>query len=232
VSISATATDDVGVVGVQFKVDGAGIGAEIATPPYGALWDSTTVTNGAHTLTAVARDAAGNTRTSTGVVVTVANSGPPVLTVLLGDQAVEPKIDGNAGGSAEAFSTVATTTGSVKQLTFYVDSTSAASSVIVGLYTDNGGHPGTLLSQSAVAAPAAGAWANVSMPAAGVTTGSTYWIAVLGPNGAGTVKFRNRCCGGGSPAEASSSTTLTALPATWSSGAPYKDGPLSAYGSG
>jgi hypothetical protein len=232
VSISATATDDVGVVGVQFKVDGAGIGSEIATPPYGALWDSTTVTNGAHTLTAVARDAAGNTRTSTGVVVTVANSGPPVLAVLLGDQAVEPKIDGNAGGSAEAFSTVTTATGSLKQLTFYVDSTSAASSVIVGLYTDNGGHPGTLLSQSAVAAPAAGAWANVSMPTAGVTTGSTYWIAVLSPNGAGTVKFRNRCCGGGSPAEASSSTTLTALPATWSSGAPYKDGPLSAYGSG
>lgn len=64
VTVSATASDDVGVVGVQFKLDGANLGAEDTTSPYSATWNSTTATNGAHTLTATARDAAGNTTTT------------------------------------------------------------------------------------------------------------------------------------------------------------------------
>jgi len=40
---------------------------------YSITWDTTAVSNGTHTLTAVARDAAGNTQTSTGVTVTVNN---------------------------------------------------------------------------------------------------------------------------------------------------------------
>jgi hypothetical protein len=164
--------------------------------------------------------------------VTIANSALPVLTPLLGDQTVEPKVDGNNGGSAEAFSTTVTTSGFLKQLTFYVDATSTATSVAVGLYTDTSGHPGTLLTQGTIAAPHAGAWGMVGVPSTTVTAGTTYWVAVLSPNGAGTVKFRNRCCGGGSPAESSSSVALSGLPATWTSGAPYRDGPLSAFGSG
>ena len=42
--------------------------------PYSVSWNTTTVTNGNHTLTAVARDAAGNTTTSAPVTVTVANT--------------------------------------------------------------------------------------------------------------------------------------------------------------
>src|SRR5207249_8664651 len=56
ITLSATSTDDVGVVGVQFLLDGAAIGAQQATGPYSLSWDSTTVANGAHTLGAVARD--------------------------------------------------------------------------------------------------------------------------------------------------------------------------------
>ena len=41
--------------------------------PYGVSWNTTTATNGTHTLTARARDAAGNTTTSTTVTVTVDN---------------------------------------------------------------------------------------------------------------------------------------------------------------
>ncbi|MGZ4729839.1 MAG: galactose oxidase-like domain-containing protein [Acidimicrobiales bacterium] len=74
VALAATANDNVGVAGVQFKVDGTNIGAEVTTAPYTANWNTTTVADGAHTLTAVARDAAGNTGTSTGVAVTVANA--------------------------------------------------------------------------------------------------------------------------------------------------------------
>jgi len=74
VTVTATATDNVGVLGVQFQLDGVSLGAEVATPPYAVAWNATTTADGAHVLTAVARDAAGNKATSTGVSVTVANT--------------------------------------------------------------------------------------------------------------------------------------------------------------
>src|SRR6185437_9231583 len=61
VTVSATASDNVGVVGVQFLLDGANLGAEDTTSPYSVSWNSATVSNGSHTLSARARDAAGNT---------------------------------------------------------------------------------------------------------------------------------------------------------------------------
>ena len=74
--MTATAADNVGVVGVQFQLDGASLGAEDLAAPYSVDWSSVASANGAHTLTAVARDAAGNRTTSSPVVVTVANGGP------------------------------------------------------------------------------------------------------------------------------------------------------------
>ena len=82
VVVSATAADNVGVAGVQFKLDGANLGAEDTTAPYAITWDSTTASNGGHTLTAVARDAAGNTTTSAVVTVTVSNVGACTQVVL------------------------------------------------------------------------------------------------------------------------------------------------------
>jgi hypothetical protein len=76
VTISANASDNVGVIGVQFAVDGARLGSEKTTAPYTAAWDTSTTTNGTHTLSATARDLAGNTVTST-IVVTVANTTTP-----------------------------------------------------------------------------------------------------------------------------------------------------------
>jgi glucose/arabinose dehydrogenase len=74
VNVTADASDDVGVSGVQFLVDGVATGAEDTVAPYGVSWDTRTVTNGAHTLTATARDAAGNTATTAPVTVNVANT--------------------------------------------------------------------------------------------------------------------------------------------------------------
>jgi hyaluronate lyase len=78
VTVSANASDNVGVVGVQFKLDGANLGAEDTSSPYSITWNTTTAANGSHTLTAVARDAAGNSTTSAGVTVTVDNAVPTV----------------------------------------------------------------------------------------------------------------------------------------------------------
>jgi hypothetical protein len=72
-AVSANASDVVGVAGVQFKLDGANLGAEDAMAPYSASWNTTTSTNGSHTLTALARNLLGLTTTSTPVTVTVAN---------------------------------------------------------------------------------------------------------------------------------------------------------------
>ena len=73
ITVSATASDDVGVAGVQFQLDGNALGAERTAAPYSFIWDSATTSNGAHTLSAVARDAAGN-RSSASVDVTVSNT--------------------------------------------------------------------------------------------------------------------------------------------------------------
>ena len=77
VIVTASATDNTGVAGVQFKLDGANLGAEDATAPYSFSWDSTLSVNGSHTLSAVARDAAGNTTTATMVTVNVSNTVTP-----------------------------------------------------------------------------------------------------------------------------------------------------------
>jgi fibronectin type 3 domain-containing protein len=76
VTVTATANDDVAVSGVQFKLDGATLNAEDTTSPYSTSWDTTATPNGTHTLTAVARDGAAHTTTSTAVTVTVTNAPP------------------------------------------------------------------------------------------------------------------------------------------------------------
>ena len=77
IDVVATASDDVGVAGVQFRLDDADLGAEDTEAPYSVPWDTTTTSDGSHTLTAVARDAAGNVTISEPVTVTVSNTSPP-----------------------------------------------------------------------------------------------------------------------------------------------------------
>jgi hypothetical protein len=111
VAVTASATDDVGVAGVQFTVDGAAIGSEDTTAPYAVTWDSASVANGAHTLRAVARDAAGNTTTSAPVAVTVNNTAIAGLVAAYGFEetsgttAVDSSGRGNAGTIREAVRT-------------------------------------------------------------------------------------------------------------------------------
>jgi hypothetical protein len=76
ISIAATATDNAGVAGVQFTVDGVAAGAEDTSSPYDVSWNSATVANGTHTIAAAARDTAGNTA-SASIVVTVQNTTGP-----------------------------------------------------------------------------------------------------------------------------------------------------------
>jgi hypothetical protein len=148
-------------------------------------------------------------------------------TAYVGDTTVEPATDNDPAGLAEAYKTAASTTGTVGTLTVYVDGSSTAKTLVAGLYTDSASHPGTLLTQGSLASPTAGTWNTLTVPAANVTAGVTYWLTLLGVGG--TIAFRDRCCGGGSAAENSQQANLTSLPATWTSGAQWSDGPFSFY---
>ena len=77
ITVSADAADNDRVAGVQFRVDGTNLGAEDTSNPYTTTWDTRTLANGTHTLTAVARDGTGNITTSANVAVTVTNNSQP-----------------------------------------------------------------------------------------------------------------------------------------------------------
>ena len=77
--MNANAADNGAVAGVQFRLDGANLGAEDTSAPYSVSWDTFSVANGSHILSAIARDAAGNTTPATNVLVTASNTAPPGL---------------------------------------------------------------------------------------------------------------------------------------------------------
>jgi methionine-rich copper-binding protein CopC len=79
VVLSAVASDNVGVVGVQFKANGVNVGSEVTVVPYRVVWNAAGLPSGTYAITAVARDAAGNTTTSLPISLTV-DSTPPTIT--------------------------------------------------------------------------------------------------------------------------------------------------------
>jgi chitodextrinase len=72
-TVEANAADRLGIAGVQFQLDGANLGVELTAPPYSTRWDTSQTRNGSHVLTVLARDVAGNSAVSSGIVVTIDN---------------------------------------------------------------------------------------------------------------------------------------------------------------
>lgn len=79
VTVSANATAGSGLAFVQFLLDGGDLGPPLAAGPYTFAWNTPLVSDGAHTLAAVARDKDGRSATSPIVRVTVDNV-PPLIT--------------------------------------------------------------------------------------------------------------------------------------------------------
>jgi hypothetical protein len=73
ITLSATASDNVGVSRVDFLVDGA-LKGSASSAPYAMSLDSTTLSNASHSLVAKAYDAAGNVGTSAAFAFSVNNS--------------------------------------------------------------------------------------------------------------------------------------------------------------
>ena len=92
-TVTASASDAVGVTNVEFYVDGVLAGTD-SSAPYSFSWNTATATNGSHSLSSKAYDAAGNVGTSASVTVTVSNStGDVTAPIISGVTAV--KVSGN-----------------------------------------------------------------------------------------------------------------------------------------
>src|SRR5258706_4435638 len=77
VNASVSIVGSLTVSSVQFRLDGANLGARDTSAPYSVSWNTTATSNGSHTLTAVATDILGVQFTSSPVTVTVNNAPPP-----------------------------------------------------------------------------------------------------------------------------------------------------------
>lgn len=74
-TVTASASDNVGVTKVEFYLDNA-LQSTSTASPYQWSWNTTTAANGTHVLNSKAYDAAGNVGTSANVTVTVSNAPP------------------------------------------------------------------------------------------------------------------------------------------------------------
>ena len=115
--------------------------------------------------------------------VTPATSAEPATT-LLGERTVESRYDALPAGQAAAFRLRAAASGLTRTVHVYVGTANAASTLLVGLYTDANGHPSSLLSAGSAAPTRSGTWSPVAIAPVALTAGDTYWLAVLGKGGA------------------------------------------------
>jgi hypothetical protein len=150
-------------------------------------------------------------------------------TTLIGDSAVETRVDSLRAGHAKAFSLQASTSGTGELVHLYVDSHDSARTLTVGMYSDAAGTPGSLLSTGSISNVQIGAWNTVLLAPTSLVGGKTYWLAVLGESG--TLRVRDRS-NGPCPSQSDAQFNLKALPSSWSAGAGSSSCPLSAYVSG
>ena len=179
IPVDATASDDVGVTGVMFSVDGTALGTDTSAP-YEVPWDTTLVANGPHTLTASAGDAAGHTGVSAPVGVTVANAedttapGPP------GD------LTASVGGPRQVSLTWSAATDNVGVTSYEISRDGSVLNATGALgYVDTSIAPGTTATYSVVAIDPSG---NRSDPATAQATTPTvptsFTFAAAGDHGA------------------------------------------------
>jgi subtilisin family serine protease len=116
VLLSATASDNFGVVAVDFH-DGQTLIGSDDSEPYGVYWDTRSAANGSHTLTVRARDLAGNVKASPPVTVTTDNDfTAPVVSLTAPAPGI--KVTGSVLISANATDNLG-----VARVEFFVDGT-------------------------------------------------------------------------------------------------------------
>jgi len=116
-SVTAIASDNLGVTNVEFYVNGS-LSSSVSASPYSFSWNTTTVSNGGYTLFAKAYDTEGNVGQSASVSVTVNNSVPDTTppTVAINSPSAGAKV-----GSSVTINASATDNVAVVKMQLYID---------------------------------------------------------------------------------------------------------------
>ncbi len=180
VTISASASDAVGVTSVTFKVDGAVIATD-SKSPYSVRWNIRGVADGSHTLRAEARDAAGNVGTSAPVVVTIGSpadaiaptvsiTSPAAGATVTGTVAVAATVSDAAGVASVTFladgAVIATDTSSPYSASWNTSAVAAGSHTLRAEARDTAGNVGT----SAPVAVTTGPPSDTTAPTVSITS--------------------------------------------------------------
>jgi hypothetical protein len=126
-TVTVTTTVSSNTTSVQFKVDGANSGAAVTAAPFIHTLNTTALTNGSHTLTAVASDASGQT-TSAAVAITVNNAAAPTISIS------SPASGATVSGTVTVTTTVSSNTTSVQ---FKVDGANSGAAVTAAPFSDS-----------------------------------------------------------------------------------------------
>jgi hypothetical protein len=200
VTVTATASDDLEVFGVRFTVDGAPLGAEDTVVPYEATWTTTPMTNGPHTVAAIARDAAGHETAASAVVTVVNDSTAPTV-------ALETPADGVTVGGIVALLATASDEVGVAGVQFRVDgalvgtedtispyqvlwNTVAAGNgphTVTAVARDVNGHTTTTSAGVIVVNDTTAPTVALTNPASGATVGGSVTLAAAAADDAGVV---------------------------------------------
>jgi hypothetical protein len=189
ITVSANASDNVGVTLVEFYIDGA-LKATSNVAPYSAVINSATLANGSHSLVARAYDGANNVGISNPVTFSVSNS--------TGGDTVAPAVTASSSGTSGTITLSANASDNVgvSKVEFYVDNalkgtdtTSPFSYSLVSTTVTNGTHVLTAkafdaANNSATSAPVSFSVNNQTSPPLvqnpGFESGPVSWTASSG----------------------------------------------------
>jgi subtilisin family serine protease len=206
VTAQAAATDNVGVASVTLTVDGASLCTATAAP-YSCSWNTGTAVNGGHTVSATARDAAGNSAVANSSV-TVNNTvptAPPVVTLsnptngstVSGNVMMQASATDSAGVSSMSIavdgSTMCSTAGGAISCSWSSASSANGSHTLVASALDPMGNLGTTTSTVMVnnGTPGSGggdttapnAW--ITSPANGAWVGKNVYVTATAVDNVG-----------------------------------------------
>ncbi len=179
ITLSATASDDIGVSGVQFKIDGAAVGSEDTTSPYSVSWNSTSVANGSHQVTATARDTTGHYTTAAVVNITVSNTGPTCPCSIWSTSTTPGAMDQDPASQELGVKFTADTAGTITAIRFYKYSSNTGTH-IGNLWNTSG----QLLGSATFTNETASGWQQVTFatPIA-IAANTTYIASYFTPTG-------------------------------------------------
>lgn len=187
ITFNATASDNVGVTNVEFLVDGVARGSD-ATSPFSIAFDSTTVADGTHTLTARASDAAGNVATSTAVTFSVSNVVSTTFT--------EAESNGNTGSAnvvGHTFTVITGTMGNSTDKDFFAIALAANERVTLSMTGPSTTNYDLFVVDAADAnlAASSGTASTESITFTNGATARTVYVKVLSASGSSTTLAYN-----------------------------------------